>query len=168
MEKRVFDQDKTQELTDYDLSLGRLQEDKLVLAHHDAVEGKTAAEVAAELSAQGKTVERVADVWYEVIGTYPNGGKDLRAIQSVAAREAWDEYEEIFIYIPYSEEELITRRQDKLRVRRAAECFPIVNRGVLWYEKLTTEQKKELSVWYEAWLDAPQTGSAPDPLDWVK
>ena len=68
MEKRVFNQDKTQELTDYDLSLGRLKEDKLLIAHHDAVAGKTAAKVAAELSAQGKTVEQVADVWYEVIG----------------------------------------------------------------------------------------------------
>ena len=107
MEKRVFNQDKTQELTDYDLSLGRLKEDKLLIAHHDAVAGKTAAEVAAELSAQGKTVEQVADVWYEVIGTYPNGGKDLSAIQSVAAREAWDEYEDIYVYIPYSESELV-------------------------------------------------------------
>ena len=68
--------------------------------------GKTAAKVAAELSAQGKTVEQVADVWYEVIGTYPNGGKDLRAIQSVAAQEAWDEYEDIYVYIPYTENEL--------------------------------------------------------------
>ena len=107
MEKRVFNQDKTQELTDYDLSLGRLQEDKLLIAHHDAVAGKTAAEVAADLSAHGKTVERVGDVWYEVIGIYPNGGKDLRAIQSVAAREAWDEYEDIYVYIPYSESELV-------------------------------------------------------------
>lgn len=107
MEKRVFNQDKTQELTDYDLSLGRLKEDKLLIAHHDAVAGKTATEVVAELSAQGKTVEQVADVWYEVIGTYPNGGKDLRAIQSVAAQEAWDEYEDIYVYIPYSESELV-------------------------------------------------------------
>lgn len=107
MKKRVFNKDKTQELTDYDLSLGRLKEDKLLIAHHDAVAEKTATEVAAELSAQGKTVERVADVWYEIIGTYPNGGKDLRAIQSVAAQEEWDEYEDIYVYIPYSESELV-------------------------------------------------------------
>ena len=106
MEKRVFNQDKTQELTDYNLSLGRLKEDKILIAHHDAVAGKTAAEVAAELSAQGKTVEQGADVWYEVIGIYPNGGKDLRAIQAVAAQAEWDEYEDIYVYVPYSEGEL--------------------------------------------------------------
>lgn len=113
MEKRVFNQDKTQELTDYDLSLGRLKEDKLLIAHHDAVAEKTATEAVAELSAQGKTVEQVADVWYEVIGTYPNGGKDLRAIQSVAAQEEWDETEDIYVYIPYTENELSAMSANK-------------------------------------------------------
>lgn len=59
-------------------------------------------------------------------------------------------------------------RANAIRTRREKECFPIINRGGLWYDKLTEEQKAELSEWYEAWLDAPQTGSAPDPLDWVK
>ena len=54
-----------------------------------------------------------------------------------------------------------------LRYRRSEECFPIVNRGALWYDKLTEEQKAELSEWYEAWLDAPQTGSAPDRPAWL-
>ena len=106
MEKRVFNQDKTQELTEYNLSLGRLKEDKLLIAHHDAVAGKTAAEVAADLSAHGKTVERVGDVWYEVIGIYPNGGKDIKNIEAVAGKEAYDEYEDIYVYVPYSEGEL--------------------------------------------------------------
>lgn len=168
MKKRVFNQDKTQELTDYDLSLGRLQKDKLLIAHHDAVAEKTATEVAAELSAQGKTVEQVADAWYEVIGTYPNGGKDLRAIQSVAAREAWDEYEDIYVYILYTQEELTKNKKNEIRCRRASECFPIVNRGVLWYNKLTAEQGAELSAWYEAWLNAPQTMTVPTKPEWVR
>lgn len=168
MEKRVFNQDKTQELTDYDLSLGRLKEDKLLIAHHDAVAGKNAEEVAAELSAQGKAVERVAGVWYEVICTYPNGGKDLRAIQSAAAREAWDEYEDIYVYILYTQEELKENKKKNIRCRRASECFPIVNRGALWYDKLTAEQVAELSAWYEAWLDAPQTMTVPTKPEWVR
>lgn len=57
---------------------------------------------------------------------------------------------------------------NNLRSRRRAECFPIVNRGALWYEKLTAEQKTELSVWYEAWLDAPATGTAPEKPTWVE
>ena len=70
-----------------------------------------------------------------------------------------------------SGEEIEAWRQQKelaaLRRRRERECFNIVNRGVLWYNKLTDTQKTELSAWYEAWLDAPQTGTAPAPLAWV-
>ena len=78
-----------------------------------------------------------------------------------------DEYEDIFVYIPYTEEELCARAADVLRARRAAECFPVVNRGALWYDKLTAEQLAELSAWYESWLDAPATGEAPDEPAWL-
>lgn len=56
----------------------------------------------------------------------------------------------------------------QLRTRREKECFPIINRGGLWYEKLTTEQRTELSSWYEAWLDAPETGTAPENPAWLE
>lgn len=48
-----------------------------------------------------------------------------------------------------------TREQilDTLRARREEECFLIINRGVLWYNLLTTEQQNELNVWYHEWLD---------------
>lgn len=36
------------------------------------------------------------------------------------------------------------------------ECFAIINRGELWYNKLTEEQKQELDVWYQAWLDVTE------------
>lgn len=58
---------------------------------------------------------------------------------------------------------------DGIRKRREIECFPIINRGGLWYEKLTQEQKEEeLSSWYESWLDAPATGLVPEPPTWLK
>ena len=106
MEKRVFDQDKTQELTDYDLSLGRLQEDKLVLAHHDAVDGKTVEENVAAAQADGKTVKQIDDVWYIVTATYENGGRDLSKVLPTESKDAWDETENIYVYIPYTENEL--------------------------------------------------------------
>lgn len=59
-------------------------------------------------------------------------------------------------------------RSEKLRARREAECFPVINRGALWYDKLTEEQRAELSAWYEAWLDAPQTGVAPSKPTWLE
>lgn len=57
---------------------------------------------------------------------------------------------------------------DELRSRRETECFAVINRGLLWYEKLTQVQKQELSEWYEAWLHAPATGIVPDKLTWVE
>lgn len=107
MEKRVFNQDKTQELTDYDLSLGRLQEDKLVLAHHDAVDGKTVEENVAAAQADGKTVKQIDGVWYIVTAAYENGGEDLLRVFPTEPKDAWDEYEDIYVYIPYSESELV-------------------------------------------------------------
>ena len=56
---------------------------------------------------------------------------------------------------------------DELRSRRETECFAVINRGLLWYEKLTQVQKQELSEWYEAWLDAPATGTAPTAPVWL-
>ena len=58
-------------------------------------------------------------------------------------------------------------KADLIRSRRTSECFPIINRGALWYDKLTEEQKTELSAWYEAWLDAPETGTAPTAPVWL-
>ena len=40
-----------------------------------------------------------------------------------------------------------------LRTRRENECFTIINRGVLWYNTLTEEQRLELDKWYKEWLD---------------
>lgn len=164
---RIFNADKTQELTAPDLTAGYLKEDKLLIAHHDAVEGKTDAENAASLQAQGISVEQVNGTWYRVVAEYPNGGKDLKRIYATEAKEAYDETEKIYVYIPYTAEELVEQQREALRARRAAECFPIVNRGALWYDKLTPEQRSELSVWYEKWLDAPQTLYAPVAPSWI-
>lgn len=54
-----------------------------------------------------------------------------------------------------------------IRAQRETECFSVINRGTLWYEKLTAEQKNELSVWYQNWLDAPQTGIIPAKPEWL-
>lgn len=59
-------------------------------------------------------------------------------------------------------------RANTIRNRRERECFPIINRGALWYDKLTEGQKTELSAWYQAWLDAPATSIVPDKLTWVE
>lgn len=55
----------------------------------------------------------------------------------------------------------------ELRNQREEECFSVINRGALWYDKLTYEQKEELSSWYEEWLNAPETGIIPSKPTWI-
>lgn len=54
-----------------------------------------------------------------------------------------------------------------IRERRKNECFSVINRGELWYSRLTEEQKQELEVWYQDWLDAPQTKTIPVAPTWI-
>ena len=88
---RVFDETKTIELTEYNLNKGYLKADKLFLAHHEAVEG-------------------VAEEWhYETVKEYGNGGKEVKKVIDVQGKpykDAYDEYEDIQVYIPYTQEEI--------------------------------------------------------------
>ena len=88
---RVFNEDKTQELKEYDLNKGHLKLDKLFIRHHEAV-------------------EEIKEQWhYETIAEYPNGGKDVSKVIDVpyqAPQEAFDEYEDIYVYIPNTYEQL--------------------------------------------------------------
>lgn len=56
----------------------------------------------------------------------------------------------------------------QLRRRRDEECFSVINRGALWYEKLTPEEKAELETWYQSWLDVTETGVEPEMPEWLK
>lgn len=60
------------------------------------------------------------------------------------------------------------RLKEGLRNRRAQECYSVVNRGQVWYDKLTVEQKNELSYWYEAWLNVTETLVVPKMPSWLK
>ena len=54
-----------------------------------------------------------------------------------------------------------------LRTKRELECFTIINRGVLWYNTLTEEQRMELDIWYKAWLDVTETKVIPEKPYWL-
>ena len=87
---KILDENNV-ELPVPDLSKGRLVEERLFISHHPAVEA-------------------VAEQWhYETTAVYPNGGKDVAKVvdvPGVEAKDAWDEYETVQRYIPYTEEEL--------------------------------------------------------------
>lgn len=87
---RIFNENKTVELTEYDLSRGYFKEDVLEteIPEQAAVEKK----------------------WhYEIEKKYPNGGKVLREVIDVEGKPfvpAHTEREDILVYIPYTEAEL--------------------------------------------------------------
>lgn len=58
-------------------------------------------------------------------------------------------------------------QKEVIRERRRKECFPIINRGSPWYERLSEEQRAELNTWYQAWLDATETGAIPKTPEWL-
>lgn len=133
----VYNQEKTQVLTEYDLTKGYLQKDHIQ---------KTWEEIK-EVKEQGH---------YETLKKYENGGKDVKwvvDVKGVKYQPARTENVEIYIYIPYTIKELQNIELSNLRQRREEECFVYINRGELWYNRLTEEQKQELQTWYQAWLD---------------
>ena len=67
------------------------------------------------------------------------------------------------ITLVYSEE----RHKRLLRTKRTRECFPIVNRGQLWHDRLSSAQQAELSEWYQAWLDVTETKETPAAPSWL-
>ena len=87
---RILDENNV-EIASPDLSLGHLVEEEVFVAHHPAV-------------------EEVREQWhYETVYEYLNGGKDVVKVidvPGVEAKDAWDEYETIKRYVPYTEEEL--------------------------------------------------------------
>lgn len=102
---RIFNEEKTQELNkeELNLELGYLRADKLFIAHHEAIEAKSA-------------------VYGDKIEVLPNGSKqNLKPLISpaVEAKEAWDEYEYIQVYVPYTEKDLAEREICVLKAKLA-------------------------------------------------
>lgn len=107
---RIFNQ-KNEEIQTYDETLGYLVNDRILVKHHEAVEA---------VEEQGH---------YEVIAVYPNGGKDVEWIvdeEKVEAKEAYDEYEDILRYVPFTQEELNNIRISDLKQQLAYTDYTIL------------------------------------------
>ena len=94
---RIVDENGV-EIINPDYSLGYLKEETILVAHHEAVES---------MEEQGH---------YETVAEYPNGGKDVAwvvDVPGVEAQEAWDEYEDIQRFIPFTAEELAEIERNK-------------------------------------------------------
>ena len=144
---KIYNETKTELLLNPDLERGYLQQDKIVTR---------------VVPAQ----EEVEEQFHYEYKEYPNGGKDQIKVVDVEYRPAKPEtyeYEDIQVYKLYTEEEYI----NNLRAKRETECFPIINRGQLWYDALSEQQIVELKEWYIAWLNVTDTLVIPNKPNWI-
>lgn len=120
---KVYNENKTEILEAYDLELGYLKYDKIFKEHHEAVPEISAITVEmkiAEITSNGGKVEEIGGKQYKVVEEFPNGGKTVEEIKetpAIPAKGAYDEYEDIEVYIPYTAEELTRRKQQKYEDR---------------------------------------------------
>ena len=107
MGKRIFNEQKTEELFDVDLENGTLLDDLLQIGMTEGI----------------SEVDEVGH--YEVVKEYPNGGKDVEWVVTIPRVEELPSqpiFEEIFIYKPYvrsviSEEE---KEENKFHAKMTA------------------------------------------------
>ena len=107
---RTIDQDG-REIVAPDLEAGHLVPERILVAHHDAIEA----------------VEEVSH--YEVIAKYEGGGKDVQRvvdIPGITARDAWDEYEDVYRYVPYTAAERAKMRIEVLKVQLAETDYAVI------------------------------------------
>lgn len=101
---RILDQ-KNNEMKpeSVDFAQGHLVEEKIVKEHHEAQ-------------------ERVAPKFhFETEREYPNGGKDVRKViddPGQPAKDAWDEYEDILRYTPWTSDEIARNTQGQVNRAR--------------------------------------------------
>ena len=129
---KVYNQDKTEILTEYDLEKGYLKNDVLFIQHHDAI------------------IASPEQGHYETIKQYSNGSADVQWVVDtprVAARAAYDEYENIQIYIPYTVKELADFEITELKAKLAATDYQAIKyaEGILTEEEYLPmkEQRQE-------------------------
>ena len=130
---RVFNQDKTQELTSYDLDKGRLVGDTITTIT-PAVAGQ----------------EEIGH--YETIAEYPNGGKDVKWIVDqpfIEPKPEVKEVEEIQLYIPFTAEE--QARYDQAKYESLVDSM-IRRRYTLSQELAILRQKETKEEEYQAYF----------------
>lgn len=108
---------------------------------------------------------------YAILGTLTNGIEvnELRDLNHF--QEHYQSYKVVEGNLVFDEDkEQVAEREaikQELRSRRETECFPIINRGQLWYESLDGQQRTELREWYTAWLNVTETLVVPEKPNWL-
>ena len=135
---RIFDETKTTEIAEYDPTKGYLKPDVLKR----------------EISEQ----EAVEEVFhYEVEKEFPNGGRNMKKVIDVEGKPyipAHIETEDIFVYIPYTDEELeriaVKCEIEELKANLLATDY----KAIKYAEgKYTKEEYAPIDAQREAWRD---------------
>ncbi len=137
---KIYNQTKTELLESVDLEKGYLKEDKLVLRIVPAQE-----EVQEQFHYEYKDYTNDKGEVY---------GRDRIKIIDVPYQPAVEEHEEtedINVYIPYTEQELLDRKKQELRNWRE-KYFNIIDRAT-WFDSLTEEERAEVHEFRNALLD---------------
>ena len=108
---------------------------------------------------------------YAIIGDLVNGIEVPEPLDMQHFEENYAAYKIVDNNLVFDEEELNyvnnQNHKEALREQREIKCFQYVNRGKLWYDKLTPEQIAELEKYYNDWLNVTNTLVAPDKPGWL-
>lgn len=135
---RIFNQDKTIELTEYDLEKGYLKSEILEV----------------EVPEQ-QAIKEISH--YEIIAEYANGGKDARKVIDVEGKPyipAHIECEEILVYIPYTEKELAKMEAEQEIAELKTKLSETDYQAIKYAEgALTLEEYADMKAQRQAWRD---------------
>lgn len=172
---RIVDQEG-HEVVDPDLDLGHLDPGKLLIEHHDEIPYEP------------------AEYENQLVAEYDNGGKLYKRVCVKPAVEhvaAWDEYEDVLVYVPYTPEELeeIERRKEETEkaqqeaeeAARRAEEERVANERVnlavrslsamvmptMSLADVSTSKVANLSPFYQEWSDAGVSYAKGTPFIYV-
>lgn len=135
---RIFDVTKTYELSrdSIDMAKGYLKPDKKFVMHHDEVFAREA-------------------VYIDKPVIYPNSSTSIYkelVTPAVEAKDAYDEYEDIEVYVPYNTEEL----KDMLRAKRDG----LLNAFDKWEKAVLRGREQDdymIMSWYHDLLNLQET-----------
>ena len=133
---KIYDITKTKILNDYDLEKGYLKEDTIT---NYIPETK-------EIKEQG---------YYKTIKEYPNGGKDVEWVTTVKGVEyqpAREEVEDIYVFVPYTEKELLENKKLLLREKREPllRAFDVYKSNVNYGVEIESEKQRNIIInWYK-------------------
>ena len=119
---KIYNKDKTKELQNVDLTKGYLQNDKIFVKHIEEVQERG---------------------HYETIKEYENGGKDVAWVVDIQGVKAQDVYEDIQVYIEYTEQELTQQHIGELKTMLAKYKEDVEQVELFGMERSDYEEKKK-------------------------